>query len=153
MHNGENWIICSLIFLPHFIASKKEQAQHVTTSVSWIDKVASYRPEYNKYIVIVILLLTIVFAYTSRYVGFESDMMRMNFMSDKLTKAEADLNAINQSAAKSVYLVTEGTTLNDALINNEKLVASVEQLKEKNIVRIFLLCFHHHGLYRLCLYA
>ena len=47
--------LCSLIFLPHFIASKKEQAAHAVQEFSWIDKIASLRPEYNKYLVIIIL--------------------------------------------------------------------------------------------------
>ena len=47
--------LCSLIFLPHFIASKKEQAEHVAIRFSWIDKMAKYKPEYNKYLVGMIL--------------------------------------------------------------------------------------------------
>ena len=36
---------------------------------------------------------------------------------------------------QSVYLVTEGKTLDEALANNEKLVTDIEALKEKNIVK------------------
>ena len=50
--------LCSLIFLPHFIASKKEQETHIAKEFSWIDKMASYRPQYNKYLVIIIATLT-----------------------------------------------------------------------------------------------
>ncbi|HTI11532.1 MAG TPA: 1-acyl-sn-glycerol-3-phosphate acyltransferase [Puia sp.] len=127
--------LCSLIFLPHFIASKKEQKQHRVILLSWIDKFAAYNPEYNKYIVIGILILTGVFAYTAGDVGFESDLLRMNYMPDKLKLAEAKLNKINEYSLQSVYLVTEGKTLNEALVNNEKLVARIEQLKDKNIVK------------------
>ncbi len=127
--------LCSLIFLPHFIASKKEQAQHIAIKTSWIDKIAGYKPEYNKYLIIPIFLLTIFFGYWARYVGFENDLQRMNFMTDKLAASEKKLNTINQYALQSVYLVTEGKTLNDALVNNEKMVAAVEQLQEKGTVK------------------
>ena len=127
--------LCSLIFLPHFIASKKEQKEHQAILLSWIDKFAAYNPEYNKFIVIGILILTGVFAYTAGNVGFESDLMRMNYMPDKLKEAEARLNKINEYSLQSVYLVTDGNTLDQALENNEKLVAKVEQLKEKNVVK------------------
>ena len=40
--------LCSLIFLPHFIASKKEKATHAGDEFSWIDRIASLRPEYSK---------------------------------------------------------------------------------------------------------
>ncbi|MEO7765822.1 MAG: 1-acyl-sn-glycerol-3-phosphate acyltransferase, partial [Ferruginibacter sp.] len=127
--------LASLIFLPHFIASKKEQKRHIAVQISWIDKIASYRPEYNRYIVLVILALTLFFAYTARSVRFESDLERMNFMSDRLKESEDELNSINEYALKSVYLVTEGKTLNEALINNEKIVTEIEQLKERGIVK------------------
>ncbi|MBC7536940.1 MAG: 1-acyl-sn-glycerol-3-phosphate acyltransferase [Ferruginibacter sp.] len=127
--------ISSLLFLPHFIQSKKDRAGQTGKQFSWIDKIASYRPEYNKYIIAGIFLLTILFAYTARNVSFESDMLNMNFMSANLRQAENKLNKINEYALKSVYLVTEGKTLNEALINNEKLATGIEALKEKNIVK------------------
>ena len=127
--------LCSLIFLPHFIAGKKEQAVHAVKEFSWIDKIASLRPEYNKYLVIIIFGLTIFFAFRAGKVGFESDLQNMNYMSSKLKEAEKKLNNINQYALQSVYLVTEGKTLDDALVNNEKLVTKIEKLQNKNIVK------------------
>ena len=125
---------CSLVFLPQLVAGKKEKASHVAVELSWLDKLATYRPEYNKYFVFVIFGLTFLFAWTSQKVSFDSDMLKMNFMSDKLKKAESKLNSINQYALQSVYLVTEGKTLDEALVNNEQLVTEIEQLKAKNIV-------------------
>ena len=127
--------LCSLIFLPHLITSKKERATHQIRTLSFIDKMAAYRPEYNKYLVIIILVLTIVFGYWATRVGFESDLNKMNFMSDRLRQSEKDLNRINQFALQSVYLVTEGKTLDEALINNEKLASRIQELEVKNIVK------------------
>src|SRR5258708_38667848 len=59
----------------------------------------------------------------------------MNYMQDRLKQAEAKLNKINEYSLQSVYLVTEGKTLNEALVNNQKLDAKIEELKEKNIVK------------------
>jgi 1-acyl-sn-glycerol-3-phosphate acyltransferase len=126
--------LCSLVFLPQFISTKKEQSQHKIIQFSWIDKMASYNPEYNKFIVIGIVLLTVVFGYTANNVKFEFDLADMSYMSPKLKQAEAKLNRINKFSLKSVYLVTEGKTLDEALINNEKLSDQIEALKEKNIV-------------------
>jgi uncharacterized protein len=127
--------LCSLIFLPHFIAGKKEQETHVVHAFSWIDKIAALKPEYNKYLVIIILALTVLFAFWAPKVSFESDLQNMNYMSSKLKASEKQLNQINQYALQSVYLVTEGKTLDDALINNEKLVTQIEKLQDKNIVK------------------
>ena len=127
--------LCSLIFLPHIITSKKEQAAHTGNEFSWIDKIASYHPEYNKYLVFIILGLTIVFAFWAGKVSFESDLQNMNYMSGKLKDAEKKLNQINQYALQSVYLVTEGKTLDEALENNEKLVKKIEKLEANNVVK------------------
>lgn len=125
---------CSLVFLPQFITTKAEQKQHKIIEFSWIDKIAAYNPEYNKYIITGIVVLTIVFGYTAKYVKFEFDLTGMNYMSPKLKAAEAKLNRINKFALRSVYLVTEGKTLDEALISNEKLAGAIEKLKEENIV-------------------
>jgi 1-acyl-sn-glycerol-3-phosphate acyltransferase len=127
--------LCSLIFLPHLIAGKKEQETHVVHEFSWIDKIASLKPEYNKYLVMIILALTIFFAFWAGKVSFESDLQNMNYMSSKLKASEKKLNRINQYALQSVYLVTEGKTLDDALVNNEQLVTQIESLQDKNIVK------------------
>ena len=129
--------LCSLIFLPHFLATKKEQEEHEEIEFSWIDKIARYNPEYNKYIVTVIFLLTIFFYYTAQNVGFESDMMKMNYMSAKLKASQAKLDKINQYSLQSIYLVTEGKTLDDALVNNEKVVSKIELLKDKHFITKF----------------
>lgn len=127
--------LSSLVFLPHLIVSPKEQATPAPKAFSFIDKIATYRPEYNKYLVIIIFLLTIVFAYWARRVGFESDLQKMNFMPARLQESEAELNRINEYALRSVYLVTEGKNLDEALVNNEKLVTDIQALEQKNIVK------------------
>ncbi|MEQ1554098.1 MAG: 1-acyl-sn-glycerol-3-phosphate acyltransferase [Ferruginibacter sp.] len=127
--------ICSLIFLPHFIVTKKEQATATIKSLSIIDKIASYKPEYNKYLVLIILVCTIFFSYWATKVGFQSDLGKMNYMSASLKKAETQLNNINKYALQSIYVVTEGKTYNDALVNNEKLLSDIQTLEKNGIVK------------------
>ncbi|GAA0541276.1 trifunctional MMPL family transporter/lysophospholipid acyltransferase/class I SAM-dependent methyltransferase [Chitinophaga japonensis] len=125
----------SLIFLPHWITSAQP---HIHTSVhrrTWLDKLAAYRPEKNKYLVIGILLLTVLFCFTAGKVGFESDMMRLNFMRPELKAAESRLNHLNAYTAQSVYVVTEGRTLEDALRENERMLPVLQQLEQQGIVK------------------
>lgn len=126
--------LCSLIFLPHLIASAEEEKKTAPPALSWIDKLVGWRPEHNKIIIIVIILLTVVFGYTAQYVSFEPDMLRMNFMSERLKKADASLNKINAYSLQSVYLISTGSNLNDALLKNERATAVVEDLKQKGII-------------------
>jgi predicted exporter len=126
--------ICSLVFLPQFISTKKEQENHTFSQLSWIDKLAAFNPEYNKYIVVGIILLTGVFFYKANDVTFEFDVAKMNYMPPALQQSQNKLNKINQYALQSVYLVSEGKTLDRALINNEKLAAQIEKLKAEGVV-------------------
>ncbi|MBS0026791.1 1-acyl-sn-glycerol-3-phosphate acyltransferase [Chitinophaga sp. 22321] len=125
----------SLIFLPHWIVIGHKPQTVPAHTDNWLDKLSAYKPERNKYLVGAIFLLTIVFFYTARNVSFESDMMRMNYMSPQLKAAEAQLNSINTYIAQSVYVVSDGHDLESALENEEKLMPVVEQLQAKGIVK------------------
>ncbi|MCC6288146.1 MAG: 1-acyl-sn-glycerol-3-phosphate acyltransferase, partial [Chitinophagaceae bacterium] len=125
--------LSSLVFLPHFIR-KNKAAHNNEHSHSWIDKLATLRPEYNKFIIAGILILTVVFAFTSQKVGFETDLNNMNYMPATLKQAEQKLNNINQAATQSVYIVAEGKNLEEALLQTEKVQHDIEALKAKSIV-------------------
>jgi len=129
-------VLCSLIFLPHWITMGKirplreQEGKH-----SWLDKLSEYKPERNKYIVPVIFVLTIVFWFTAKNVGFESDMMRMNYMSPQMQAAEARFNAINAAVSRSIYIVAEGNTLNEALAVNSQVLPDIGQLLQEGVIR------------------
>ncbi|PUZ25139.1 glycerol acyltransferase [Chitinophaga parva] len=128
----------SLIFLPHWIVMGRQEkpvAHAHEEEHNWLDQLSAYHPEKNKYLVGVIFLLTIVFFFTSGRVGFESDMMRMNFMTPALQKAEKQLNDINAYTAQSIYVVSEGNTLEAALENSERMMPMVHSLQAKGIVK------------------
>ncbi|MEJ0082790.1 MAG: hypothetical protein WDM78_17975 [Puia sp.] len=109
--------LSSLIFLPQLIAETKSQNDSGarTERDSWIHRIADYHPEKNKWLIAAIFVLTIVFAFFVNRVGFDQDMMHMNYMSKELKKTESTLDKINSYSLRSVYLVTEGKNLEEAL--------------------------------------
>ena len=127
--------LCSLIFLPHLLPRLDAKETEASFEHSWIDRLAAMRPEYNRFLVIGIFLATIVFFYTAGRVGFEADLNHMNYMSPALKQAESNLKRINIFSLQSVYLVSEGKTLNEALINNERMITRVEQLRSQGVVK------------------
>lgn len=118
---------CSLVFLPHFMATSKK----ADIKETWVDRTSSVRFEHNKWLVMGILLLTAVFYYYSRQVSFEPDMTRLNYMSAKVKKAEQKLNSISGAALRSVYVVNEGSDLEHALKKNEAMQKDINALKAK----------------------
>ncbi len=128
----------SLIFLPHWIeaGNKAKRAEEKTHhNHSWLDKLSEYKPERNKYLVAGIFALTVVFLFTSTKVSFENDMLRMNFMTPKLQDAEKKLNAINAYTAQSVYIVSEGKDLEEALEHNERVAPLLQQLQQQGVIK------------------
>jgi uncharacterized protein len=123
--------LCSLLFLPLFIATDRPEKLYKST---WIDRIADYRPERNKPVIIAIVFLTIIFALNTGKVKFEPDMIKMNYMSDELKQSEQKLNSVNAYALQSVYVVTEGKSLNEALEKNERLAVQLEKLKKQGTV-------------------
>ncbi len=119
--------LSSLIFLPHFMSSK----QRIGVKESWIDRVASLQFESNKWLVASIIIITILLFPFAKKVSFEPDMMRLNFMSEKVKAAEKKLNSISGAAMKSVYIVNEGTSLDAALRKTENLQQQISDLKNK----------------------
>ncbi|MGN7822625.1 1-acyl-sn-glycerol-3-phosphate acyltransferase [Chitinophaga sp. 22536] len=125
----------SLIFLPHWIVLGKKSSKPAEHHDNWLDRFSALKPERNKYLVGAIFLLTIVFFFTARNVSFESDMMKMNFMSPELKAAEAQLNNINAYTAQSVYVVSDGDNLESALENTEQLTPAINKLLTDGTVK------------------
>jgi 1-acyl-sn-glycerol-3-phosphate acyltransferase len=129
--------LSSLIFLPHLIKNPQAGLGPAKSSErdSWIAQIANYHPEKNKWLVLVIFLLTGVFAFFINRVRFDQDMMHMNFMPEPLKKAEATLNKINAYSLRSVYLITDGVNLESALRKQETVNEKLKILRKKNIIK------------------
>jgi len=129
--------LSSLIFLPQLIVSrkKKEVPANADHRDSWIGRLANYHPEQNKWLVLAIFILTGVFAFFINRVQFDQDMMHMNYMQEKLRKAETTLNAINAYSLRSVYLITDGSNLESALRKQESVNGKIKILYQKKIIK------------------
>ncbi len=124
----------SLIVLPHFLKSKDYKKALQKEQKSWIEKITAYPYEKNKFLIIAIVVFTIIAFFWSGKTSFEGDMDTMNYLSDELRKAEADLNKIANVTEKSVYVISTGDNLQDALQNNEKSIPRLEKLQHQGLI-------------------
>jgi uncharacterized protein len=135
----------TLILFPHLMRKKKADAVEKIHKPNIIERIAGYKFEQNKYLLAFILCICCISIFTSQKVEFETDMMKMNYVSSDLAKAEQNLNNISNVSLRSVYLVSSGKDLDEALTNNEKnlpLLQKLEKegsLKKYSTVSIFLL--------------
>ncbi len=124
--------LSSLIFLPHLIGNPptNNDAENSAQKNSWINRLANYHPEKNKWLLGSIFILTLVFSFFMNRVGFDQDMMHMNYMPANLRTAESTLNKINAYSLRSVYLVTEGKNLEEALKKQDWVNEKIETLQQ-----------------------
>jgi 1-acyl-sn-glycerol-3-phosphate acyltransferase len=127
-------MLFSLIFLPHFFPATLFRKEPGIVEKG-IEKLGFRDTKHSNYIVALIFILTPLFFYYAGQVKFNSDMNKLNFMSDDLKQAQKELNEINQFAFRSVFLVTEGNTREDALQKNEQLFPVLKNLQNSGLVK------------------
>lgn len=132
-------VLFSIIVLPHLLKLQKstQLKLDIPTKKTFFERIISYPIDKNKSIVISTFILTLVFAYTARNVSFESDMLKINYQSDQLKKAQEHLDKINNFSLSSVYIVSKGKDLNEALKSNEIATAKLEKLKKEDLISKF----------------
>lgn len=113
-------ILFVLIFLPHFV---KDEPKHVESGqTNFFEKITEYRLEKNKTIVILTFLGTFFLLFFSGKTGFDTNLQSINYMTDKQRNEFARLNRLTDLGAKTYYLVSEGKTLDEALVNYESII-------------------------------
>lgn len=123
----------SLIIFPLFLRPINTQSKK--EGLKFIDKIANYNYHKNPYLLLVIGLLTIVFVFFVNKVGFEDDMNKMSYVSEKLQKAEQNLDDLNNYTLRSVYVLSTGKNLDEALKTNNKTQILIDSLKSAGIVK------------------
>lgn len=118
--------LSTLIFLPHFIPDNKTHLKNprFDNFNLQLTKITS-----NKYVVIIFLLLTIVLFHFAKNVQFENDMTKMNYMTPQLKTAEKEFNQFSSMYQKSVFIISKGKTMNEALAVNEKILPALDSMK------------------------
>jgi len=123
----------TLLVLPHLFSSKIKKQK--SSSFSLINKLASVDLSRKKKVVSGIVLISILFAFLSHKVIFKADMTNFNFMTTKTAEAEKLLNELTGTAGKSVFIVSTGDNLNEALSNSEEASNHLKGLIKKGVLQ------------------
>ena len=122
-----------LISLPHFLKGQADVKQGRVLRI--IEKINAYSYEKNKWLVGGILLITIICLFTSQKVGFNNDMMSLNYEPQHLKQSEEKLMQLFDSDEKTVLFVSVGKDMNQATetyaITNQKL----STLKDQGLIK------------------
>ena len=122
-----------LIYLPHFLKGQADVKQGCILRI--IEKINAYSYEKNKWLVGGILLITVICLFTSQKVGFNNDMMSLNYEPQHLKQSEEKLMQLFDNGEKTVLFVSVGKDMNQATetyaMTNQKLLA----LKDQGLIK------------------
>lgn len=125
--------LCTLIFLPHFIKKIDKKIKP-----NWIDKIALINPSKSKWGIIIITGLTIILSFYMNDVRFDDDMMKMNYMSKELLKSQKIINERNSESLNSIFCISEGDNLEDALQQCDIAAIQLDSLKEQGYIKKYI---------------
>lgn len=113
-------ILFVLIFLPHFVSTETVHSNHSNPNL--FDKITEYRLEKNKVLVAITIVGSFVLVFFSGRTGFNTNLQSINYMTKEQKAEFARLNKLTDLGEKTYYLVSEGKTLDEALVNYEYVV-------------------------------
>jgi 1-acyl-sn-glycerol-3-phosphate acyltransferase len=122
-------VLFTLLILPHLSPTPKTPLKQ-TLFAKWMDKIGQYKPEENKWLVRISLILTITFFFLYNKVEFEQDFGALNFMTEDLIRAEEHLYKKDAESERTIFLMFEGGTLEEAIRSTEKGIHLAEQLQD-----------------------
>ena len=126
-------ILFTLIFLPQLISQKKVEKEQAQNNTIW-NRIANYSFENNRWIILGITTLTVVFAFYAGDVKFEEDLHKINYMTESQRKALTDLSPSTTLSQKLTYYANESETMEEALQQYEQHLPLLDSLKKSGVV-------------------
>lgn len=132
-------IIFVLIYLPHTI--KMKQRVH---DIHVLSKVSELSLDNNRWVVVGVLILTVVFGYLSLGTVFDPNMNHINYMSKEQKEDMSYFQQLISSnkTGKTVYIVNGSSDLDASLDMSHKLSYTITQLEKEGIVKGKRSCSH-----------
>ena len=121
-------ILFVLIFLPHLMGKHFQGKERGLA----FRPVAEFKPENVKGLFWVILALTVVFYIFSSRTSFDIDMHHINYMTKEQKAMMDKMRANTDTTVRTLYFVSEGTTLEQALLNYDNASAELQAITQDN---------------------
>ncbi|MDH5474504.1 MAG: MMPL family transporter [Cyclobacteriaceae bacterium] len=109
----------TLMVLPHLVIGKSNLKEVKVNFIQRnIGKLANFPFHKSKWALALFAIITVMSLFTWKNFSFETDMLKLNYMSPELRAYEENLNEVSNFSVNNVYLVTSGNDFGEALNNN-----------------------------------
>ena len=122
----------ALVILPHFLNQNDLKKNSIPDNI--IDHVAAFSFEKSRVFIVLLLVMTVVSIFFLSKVRFEDDMLALNFVPGKLKVMEKDLDRITGASLKTIYLVSTGQVIDDALRTQERMQKDLSGLRSSGVI-------------------
>lgn len=121
-----------LLFLPQFL--RRYDSSTKSRLLLKIEQMVGYRYENNKWVLLVIVLVTVVALFFYRKVQFDDNMMNINYMPQKIVEAEERSVEILGDNSGDVYLITGSSELSGVADEYQRLAALLYDFSREGVV-------------------
>ncbi len=120
----------ALILIPHLYENNIQKNDLLL-------RISKYPFHNNKIISLAILLVFIISIFKYNTVKFNEDLSKMNYVPKSILYEQKKLDKLINSQAKSIYAISYGNSLEEALISNDKLYYKLKSLLKENRILDF----------------
>ncbi len=124
----------ALLVLPHMVRGGKRKAKE-----QFIHRFTSYPFHRNIYLKGIVILFTMISLFYFRDVRFDEDLESMSYMSEHLRRSEENINRISNISQRTIYIVSTGRDMDEALRANSRLKPELDALKSGKQIQDYLL--------------
>lgn len=120
----------ALVFLPHFIVVKHDE-RPAGKLLAFVDRISNFHLDKNRVLVISVVVLTLICGLFYSRVGFDSNMMNLNFLPSHLEKAQQRLNSFigADETQSNVLFIASAAESDEAAQKYGKLCFVLDSLK------------------------
>lgn len=122
-----------LIYLPHFLKGQADVKQGRV--LRFIEKINAYPYEKNKWLIGSILVVTVICLFTSQKVGFNNDMMSLNYEPRHLKESEQKLMQLFDENEKTVLFISVGKDMSHATETYAETNRKLSALKDEGLIK------------------
>ena len=128
-------VICFvLIFLPHLLSRDTKAGETDMETILVFGKMLSWQPKGKKWFALMFIVLTVVFCIFSFHTKFDANMQTINYMTETQKQDFKKMIALLEQGQKTIYYVSEGENLDEALAAYEAAKIVLDSLQTSEIL-------------------
>ena len=125
-------ILFVLLYLPHLVRVGRHQSES-----HFLSRIGNVSLESNRWVVGLMLVLTVFFGYYSLQTSFDSDMNHINYLSEEQSKDLRYLQEmmVDSAGSQNVYVVSSDSTMEGALEKSRLVQPVLRELEKEGYIQ------------------